>query len=201
MPARLAVVGIAVGIALLLAGCATTAPNPTATPTTPTPSGPGQASPAPTASGVPVPIDPTLLEHLPAEVDGVDVARRPESDAAAATDSVVVEFGEGVVTALAVDPGTDDFAYVALVRLRDGVFSEELFRSWRESFDEGACSQAGGVGRPAVSEIDGREVHINSCEGGLRTYHAWLPNSRVLVSVSAFGDRRLGEHIVEELVD
>jgi hypothetical protein len=127
--------------------------------------------------------------------------RRPESDAVAAADPVVVAFGEGVVTALAIDPGTEDFAYAALVRLRVGAFSEELFRSWRESFAEGACSQAGGVVRSAVTEIDGRDVHIDSCEGGLRVYHAWLPNSRVLVSVSALGERRLGERIVQELVD
>jgi hypothetical protein len=179
---------------LVLAGCATTAPTPTPT-ATPSPI----ASPA--RSGGPVAIDPSLLEHLPAQVDGLDLMRRPESDAAAAADPVVVAFGEGVVTALAFDPGTEDFAYAALVRLRDGAFSEELFRSWRESFAEGACSQAGGVVRSAVTEIDGRDVHIDSCEGGLRVYHTWLPNSRVLVSVSALGERRLGERIVQELVD
>lgn len=187
------------GIALVLAGCATNPATPTPA-ATPTGAGPSP-SPAPSRSGAPVAIDPSLLEHLPTQVDGVEVRRRPESDAAAAADPVVVAFGDAVVTALAVDPGTDDFAYAAVVRLREGAFSEDLFRSWRESFDEGACSQAGGVARTAVTEIDGRDVHIGSCEGGLRTYHAWLPNSRVLVSVSAFGDRRLGEKIVQELVD
>ncbi|HEV8490276.1 MAG TPA: hypothetical protein VGQ58_10870 [Candidatus Limnocylindrales bacterium] len=197
MLARLAIAAVA----FVLAGCGTTAPTPTPTATA-TPRGISQtASPASTGSGGPVAIDPSLLEHLPARVDGLDLMRRPESDAAAAADPVVVAFGEGVVTVLAVDPGTDDFAYAALVRLRDGAFSEELFRSWRESFAEGACSQAGGVVRTAVTEIDGRDVHIDSCEGGLRVYHAWLPNSRVLVSVSALGERRLGEQIVQELVD
>jgi hypothetical protein len=192
---------VVAGIALVIAGCATTEPTPTPTATA-TPSGVSPPPPAaPTTSRGPVVIDPSLLEHLPAQVDGLDVMRRPESDAAAAADPVVVAFGEGVVTALAVDPATDDFAYAALVRLREGAFSDELFRSWRESFDEGACSQAGGVVRTAVTQIDGRDVYVDSCEGGLRTYHAWLPNSRVLVSVSALGDRRLGELIVQELVD
>jgi hypothetical protein len=185
----------------MLAGCARNPATPTPTDgATPTAAGPS-ASLAPSRSGAPVAIDPSLLEHLPTQVDGIEVARRPESDAVAAADPVVVSFGEAVVTALAVDPGTDDFAYAAVVRLREGAFTEELFRSWRESFDEGACSQAGGVERTAVTEIDGRDVHVAVCEGGLRTYHAWLPNSRVLVSVSAFGDRRLGELIVQELVD
>ena len=146
-------------------------------------------------------IDPGLLDHLPVQVDGVDVLRQPESDLAAAADPVVTEFGEGVVTGLAIDPASEDFAYATLVRLRPGAFTDELYRSWRDSFDQGACSQAGGVVRTAVTEISGREVHIDSCEGGLRTYHTWLEASRVLVSISSLGDRRLGELLVEELRD
>jgi hypothetical protein len=153
-----------------------------------------------TSSG-PVVIDPSLLGHLPLEVDGVEVMRRPESDLAAAADPVVAEFGEAVVTGLAIDPGSGDFAYATLVRLRPEVFNDDLYRSWRDSFDEGACSQAGGVVRSAITEISGREVHIDSCEGGVRTYHVWLENSRVLVSISSLGDRRLGELLVEALRD
>lgn len=145
--------------------------------------------------------DPALLEHLPAQVDGLDVMRSPESDLAAASDPVVTEFGEGVVTGLAIDPASGDFAYATLVRLRPDAFTEELYRSWRDSFDEGACSQAGGVVRTATTEISGREVHIDSCEGGVRTYHVWLEKSRVLVSVSSLGERRLGELLVEGLRD
>jgi len=187
------------GILFALAGCGTTAPTPTATVT---PSGEGQtASPPPMSSRDPVVIDPSLLDHLPAQVDGLDVMRRPESDLAAATDPVVTEFGEGVVTGLAIDPASGDFAYATLVRLRPDVFTADLYRSWRDSFDEGACSQAGGVVRTAVTEISGREVHIDSCEGGVRTYHVWLESSRVLVSVSSLGERRLGEMLVEALRD
>ncbi len=180
MRARLAVAGIA----LALAGCATPAPTPT-----------------PTAPSGPVAIDPSLLDHLPAQVDGLDVMRSAESDLAAAADPVVTEFGQGVVTGLAVDPASGDFAYATLVRLRPDAFTEDLYRSWRDTFNEGACSQAGGVVRVAVTEISGREVHIGSCEGGVRTYHVWLGNSRVLVSVSAAGERRLGELLVKSLED
>jgi hypothetical protein len=147
----------------------------------------------------PVVIDTALLEHLPAQVDGVDVMRSPESDLAAASDPVVTEFGEGVVTGLAIDPASGDFAYASLVRLRADAFTDELYRSWRDSFDEGACSQAGGVVRTAITDIAGREVHMDSCEGGVRTYHTWLENSRVLVSISSLGDRRLGELLVGSL--
>lgn len=189
-------------LALILAGCGTAVPSGTPTSNSiPTPALTPTPTTRPVGSGGPVAIDPSLLDHIPAQVDGLDVMRRPETDLAAAADPVVTAFGEGVVTALAIDPVSGDFAYATLVRLRPGVFTEDLFRSWRESFDEGACSQAGGVVRTAVAEIAEREVHIDSCEGGLRTYHVWLGNSRVLVSVSAIGERRLGEHLVEELQD
>jgi hypothetical protein len=187
------------GIVFALAGCATTAPSPsvTATPSGDTPT----ASPPPTESSGPVAIDPSLLDHLPAFIDGLEVMRRTESDLTAAADPVVTEFGEGVVTGLAIDPASGDFAYATLVRLRPDAFTDELYRSWRDSFDEGACSQAGGVVRIAITEISGREVHIDSCEGGVRTYHVWLENSRVLVSISSLGDRRLGELLVASLRD
>jgi hypothetical protein len=158
------------------------------------------ATPFATPAGA-VAIDPALLEHLPAAVDGLVLAGRPESDLMAASDPVVVQFGEAVATALAIDAPSGEFAYASVVRLRPGVFDEELFRSWRASFDEGACSQAGGLARTATARLGGREVHIGTCAGGVRTYHAWLGNSRVLVSVSSLGERRLGERLVEALED
>jgi hypothetical protein len=184
-------------ILFALTGCATRAPTPPASTPAPSPT----ASTGPVTSSGPVLIDPSLLDHLPAQVDGLDVMRRPESDLAAASDPVVTEFGEGIVTGLAIDPASGDFAYATLVQLRPDAFTTELYRSWRDSFDEGACSQAGGVVRIAITEISGREVHIDSCEGGVRTYHTWLEESRVLVSISSVGDRRLGELLVEALRD
>ena len=199
---------LAVTLALLvltLAGCGTAVPSgspaPTSTPqpsSTPTPPTPPPGSPAPSSSVV---VDPSLLDHLPAQVDGLDVTRQPESDVAAARDPAVLQYGEAVITGLVIDPATSEFAYAALVRLRPGVFEDGLFRQWRETFDEGACSLAGGVSGNAVARIDGRDVHIGSCEGGMLTYHVWLGNSRVLVSVSAVGERRLGERLVEGLTD
>jgi hypothetical protein len=183
-------------LVLILAGCGTAVPSGTPMATS-TPA----VSARPSTSSGPVVIDPSLLDHLPAQVDGLDVMRSPGSDLAAAADPVVTEFGEGVVTALAIDPASGDFAYATVVRLRPDAFSDELYRSWRVSFDEGACSQAGGVVRTAVAQISGREVHIDSCQGGLRTYHVWLGNSRILLSVSAAGERRLGELLVEALRD
>jgi hypothetical protein len=187
-------------LVFILAGCGTTAPSGTPNPTSLSSSGP--TAPSQTAASIgPVAIDPSLLEHLPAQIDGLDVIRSADSDAAAVADPVVSQFGEGVVTALAIDAAAGDFAYATVVRLRPDAFSAELYRSWRDSFDQGACSQAGGVVRTAVTQISGREVHIDTCAGGLRTYHAWLPNSRILVSISSAGERKLGELLVQGLRD
>lgn len=188
-------------LGLTLAGCGTAVRSGTPTPTsTPTPAPSATSTPGP-SSPTSVVVDPSLLDHLPAQVDGLDVMRSPESDAVAAADPVVSRFGEGVVTALSVDAASGDFAYATVVRLRPGAFSEELYRSWRDSFDEGACSQAGGVVRTAEAVISGREVHIDTCEGGVRTYHVWLAESRILISVSAAGERRLGEALVAGVRD
>jgi hypothetical protein len=144
-------------------------------------------------------VDSSLLEILPAAVDGLAVVASPDSDAEAAADPAVRAYGEAVATAIAVDPDTGDFVYTTIVRLRPDVFDEELFRDWRDSFDDGACSRAGGVTGRAEATLAGRTVHIGSCAEGVRTYHVWIAALRALVSASSLGDRRLGEQLVEGL--
>lgn len=189
-------------LVLTLAGCGTAVPSGTPVPpSTPHPSSSPTSPSGPPASAGSVVIDPSLLDHLPARVDGLDVIRSQGSDAEAVGDPVVRQYGVGIITALAIDPASGEFAYATVVRLRPNGFDEEVYRSWRDSFDEGACSMAGGVARTAVAQISGREVYIDSCHGGLRIYHVWLRNSRILVSVSSVGPRMLGESLVEGLTD
>lgn len=161
------------------------------------------ASAAPSASAVPpdVPalIDPSLLELLPATIDGLPLTPAPDSDALVAGDPAIVADAEGAATALAIDQAAGQFAHVTLVRLRPAVMSDAYYRGWRDSFDDAACEQAGGVVRRAEAEIAGRPTFIATCAGGLRTYHAWLPGERILVSVSSLGDRRLGEQLIAAL--
>ena len=108
--------------------------------------------------------------------------------------------GEAVLTHLALDPATNDLVHVTLVRLRDGVFDDAFFRTWRDTFDLGACGQASGVAGHAEAQIGGRTTFIGTCAGGARTYHTWLADERVLVSATAVGDeRRLGERLMEGL--
>jgi len=55
------------------------------------------------------------------------------------------------------------------------------------------CALIAGAG------IAGRTVHIGSCGGGGRTYHAWLEGERSVVSAYSIGDRRLGEQAMGAL--
>lgn len=127
--------------------------------------------------------------------------RADEGLADAVSDPNLASHALAIAAALAVDPESGDLVYAALVRLRPGAMSDAFYRDWRDSFDEGACSQAGGVAGHAEAELAGRQTFIGTCEGGLRTYHVWLRNSGVLASVWSVGERRLGERLVEGLID
>jgi hypothetical protein len=153
------------------------------------------------AQASPLPIDRDLLRHLPAELDGLALLPSDEGVTDAAADPTVAGSIESIAGALYVDPETGDFAFAALMHLRDGAMHDAFLRDWRDAYDEGACSQAGGVASQAETTIRGLEVFVGTCAGGVRTYHAWLGNLGVLVSVSAVGERRLGERLVEALGD
>ena len=66
----------------------------------------------------------------------------------------------------------------------------------------GACEVAGGVAPgAAVTEIGGHETHIGSCQGGVHTYHVHLANPDRIVSITAAGEGRFGERVVEGLTE
>ncbi|HET7726685.1 MAG TPA: hypothetical protein VFK54_05095 [Candidatus Limnocylindrales bacterium] len=167
-------------------------PAPTSPPVTPSPA-------LPSGSVAALLYDATLLELLPAELDGLPVESAPEAAADIQTDADLVAAGERLALGLVVDPA-GELAVAAVIALRPGVFSDAFWRDWRDSYDAGACAQAGGVRGNAEATIGGRLVHIGTCEGGARTYHAHLEDRNILVSVTAIGDvRRLGERLVSEL--
>ena len=86
-----------------------------------------------------------------------------------------------------------------VAQLVPGTFSEAFFRDWRDSYDEGACGQAGGVAATAETELGGRTVYITTCAGGLRTYHAWVEERGAVVSAFSLGERRFGEQLMAGL--
>jgi hypothetical protein len=193
-------------LALALVACSGTppstapshAPSPTLSSTPPTSS----ASPYPTTvepTKAPVfPVDSSLLAILPETVEGLVLAPSPEGEASLQDPSVYRLAVRGEA-AIAVDPASGDFVYAVILVLRPGAFDEAGYRDWRDSFDEGACSQAGGVVGNAEAEIGGHRTFIGTCAGGLHTYHAWLMEPGLLVSASAVGAARLGEALIAGL--
>jgi hypothetical protein len=143
-----------------------------------------------------VPFDDALLTILPAEIDGLALTPDRETAAEVGADSGLADVATGLAYAIAFDPTTDEFAVASVVRFEPGVLDDEFFRDWRDTYDEGACSQAGGVAGHASADIAGHPTYIGSCAGGVRTYHVALDAADILVSVSALGERRLGEKVI-----
>lgn len=189
-------------MALVPAACSPTTPTPTPSPSavpsaTATPA-PASRSPAASESGE-VAIDATLLAVLPLTVDGIALAESADGETEALADPGLSLVAERIAAGLAIDPASSEFVYAVVVGLRSGAMTDERFRDWRDTFDEGACSQAGGVVGHAEAEIRGRTVFIGTCAGRVRTYHVWLAEAGLLVSASAVGERRLGERLIEGL--
>jgi len=205
--ARAAVPGLA--LAAVLAGCVsqppqtptsavpTPAPSALPLPTT-TPASPSAAAASPGSSPAgDVVEDPALIAVLPADVDGIPVNLEHQAFVDAATDAAFAQNVARAAFGVAVE-GSDLVSGV-VAELEPDRFNDAFFRDWRDSYNAGACGQAGGVIGNAEAEIAGRTVYIASCAGGLRTYHAWLPERGAIVSAFALGEKRLGETLMEGL--
>jgi hypothetical protein len=198
-PAR-RLLGLAI-IGLVAVACGSTGPTATTTPS-PAPSV-ATAAPTPGVSSAPAGSaatgsaveDPSLLDVLPASVDGVEVTLEHDAFVDAVTDPGFAQHVRRAAFGVAVS-GSDLVSGV-VAELTPGIFSDAFFRDWRDTYDAGACSQAGGVGGNAETQIGDRTVYIGSCAGGLRTYHVWLPERNAIVSAFSLGDRRLGEALME----
>lgn len=201
---------LAATLSITLAGCGDAASPSPATTTSPSPSAAATAAPTgtpagtatsapPGSPGTTVTVDPSLLAVLPATVGGLAVTENADGESSAMGDPEVGKVASAVVAALAVDAPTGQFVFAVVVRLRPGALDDAGFRDWRDSFDQGACSQAGSVSGNAQTEINGRTVYIGTCTGGVRTYHVWIPDQELLVSASSVGDLRLGEKLMDGL--
>ncbi len=204
--ASLAIASVAIAI---VAGCGNPPPTPVIQPTAPLPE-PTPVAPAgvtatpsrapatatqPAAGGVVE--DPTLLAVLPETVDGVEVKLEPQAFADAVTDPA---FASSIVAgAFFVAVDGPDLASGLVARPAPGRFSEEFFRDWRDTYNDGTCAQAGGVTANAEAELGGQAVYIATCAGGMRTYHAYIEQRGLVVSLFSLGDRGLGEELMADL--
>lgn len=201
-----------IAIAATLAACDTgAAPGGSVAQGSGAPGGPGATStidslmtlgppPSPTPDDAsPAVIDVTLLEYLPATVSGAPVTEAVDEAALALADPALPRIATALDVGLALDESTGNLVTAHVVRLREGAFDDATFRQWRDSFDEGACTAAGGVLGRAEATIDERTVFVTSCVAELRTYHVWLQEEDVLISASSVGADRFGEILVGTL--
>lgn len=204
--------------AVAIAACG--GPGPTATPTPPgdaspsvAPASAGASAPSMTAASpsspmlvptdpaaTPIPsgmIDDSLLAVLPATVDGVPVQAETAGIADALADPAFVANVQAAAFATVVD--ASDLASGVVARLRAGVYSDAFFRDWRDTYNQGACNQAGGVVGTVEAQLGGRTVYVTSCVGGLRVYHAYLASRGIVISFISVGDRSFGELLMQGL--
>jgi hypothetical protein len=210
---RRRLVGLAAVALVATAACGATGPtpNPAVTPSTvpasavpPTPTGPAATAPATeAASASPSPAadsvvrDDTLLSMLPPEVGGAPVTVEDASFDEAARDPAFAEHVARASFAVATTP--TDLASGVVAQLRPGLLDDAFLADWRETYNEGACAQAGGVATNAETELGGRTVYITTCVGGLTVYHAAIPERDVIVSLFSIGEGRFGEQLMRDL--
>ncbi len=178
--------------------------SPTAATTAATTAPPTQA-PTPTQSPMPSPavaVDETLLDRLPVTVAGVALVSDPDTAATIAGDPSLAIAVTAIAVAIAVVPGSsngDDIAIVSVLQLKDGIVREAFFGSYRHSFDAAACASAGGVNGTSEADIGAHRAFVGACTNGANTYHVYLEQSNVIVSVTAVGELRLGEQVIAGL--
>lgn len=192
--ARAAAALVLVAILAACTGPASGSPGPIATTglgsAQPTPLGP-PATPAPGATPL-VRIDESLLQVLPASVDGLSVNDSTETDADAQTNGSLASLGDAAAGGIAVDPAQGDFVIALVVHLRANALTDQGFESWRTTYDQGVCSGSGVIAT-AQSDIGGRTVYVGTCGNGWHTYYTWIQAKQLLISASSGGNRRLGE--------
>ena len=154
-------------------------------------------SPSPPDEATPVILDPSVLEILPAAIDGVPVNEDADEAATLLSTLDLERLAEAGDAAVAVDGNNLVVAWI--VRLRPGAFGDTAYQQWRDSYDEGACTAAGGVLGRAQAELGGRNTYVTSCVAALRTYHLWLEEERLLISASSVGEARFGEKLLSTL--
>lgn len=194
-------------LAVVLSACSTNGPSavPSAGSTalgieSPTPAPIVTTGPPPSASSddsAPVVIDSSLLAILPESINGAPVKEDPDAAAQAVSDPALDQIAVGVDSAVAIDGS--DLVLANVVQMKPGAFGAEVFRQWRDSYDEGACQAAGGVVGHAEAQIGGRQVYVTSCVASMHTYHLWLPDQNIVISASSVGDNRFGEQLLTGL--
>ena len=201
MPNRLVALGLAACLAFgfTLAGCSisvTTSSGPDA--------GSGDVSsdsPAAedTTAPSPIVIDPALLAILPREVDSLPLTETEDADSNALADDVLPTISTAAVGVEAGDSKTGDVVTGFVIRLKPEAFNDSVFRDWRDSYDSGLCGGQDQVVGTAEQKIGDNTVFIGSCTNGLHTYHVWIHDKGLLISLTSYGQKQLAVVLLENL--
>ena len=148
--------------------------------------------------------DPSLLDLVPATEANATLTYDPQVTAEVAADPELVKnisyLAIGLARPVGADANDPDFAIVNVARPRDeNAVNDDWFRDWRDSYDEPACAQAGGVARHSQTEVAGVTVFTAACANGAFTYHALIADRGIVLSITSVGPANLGRTIVEHL--
>lgn len=193
---------------LAVVGCTTALPTDRPGDASPGRSSPGDstspdaiASPtvsAPPSVASPIPVDRTLLDVLPAAIDGSPMLAAAELEGRAGDDPGLASAAERAAAGLVASGSRPDWAIAWVVALRAGAWDDAAYRSWRASYDLGVCTSQGGPAGHAEAVSGGRTVYITTC-GALVVHHARLSAPDRIVAVTSVGAGRWGERLIAGL--
>lgn len=201
MPSRLVSLGLAscLVLALSLGGCSISV----VTPSDQAASSGDLSSDGTDAEDTPGPspivIDPSLLGILPREVDSIPLTETDDADSTALADDVLPQIATAAVGVEAGDSSTGDVVTGFVVRLKPDAFNEGVFRDWRDSYNNGACGGDSEVVGNAEQKIGNNTVFIGTCTNGLHTYHTWIQDKGVLITLTSYGQKQLAVVLLENL--
>ena len=201
---------VAISLLAALAACSGPAPTdgaPSLASSQPTGSAAPTTSTVPPATATPstglaVEADPGLFAFIGGSSEGLSFVYDPDTTVHVAADADLAHNAVGLAIGLYTVTGqqpVQDFAIVSVVHLRDVSVGDDWFRSYRDSYDEAACAQAGGVDRHSEATIGTNRVFIGGCGGGAFTYHVRLETRGIVVSITAAGPARLGERLAGDV--
>lgn len=185
-------------LALGAAACVEPGPSGSGAPTVATPA---PTPPAVAATNGPLVLDNALLAILPKSVDGVAMQPADQTAATMIASPDLARSASALAVGYVIAPGnsrSDDLAVSSVIQLRPGIFTDAFYADWRTSYDAAACDQAGGVSSHIQQYNGQHQVEVTVCAQGARTLHTHLAGD-ILVSITAVGDRKFGDLVMNGL--
>ena len=146
-------------------------------------------------------IDDALLAVLPRSVAGFAMQPAPQTAATMIANADFQRSASALAVGYVIAPGnsrSDDLAISSVIRLRPGTFDDTFYANWRASYDAAACDPAGGVSSH-IQQVNGQhQVEVTVCAKGARTLQTHLAGD-ILVSITAVGDRKFGDLVMNGL--